>query len=49
MDEPKKEHECPECAARAQKEKDQEEIHFSVLLSLVPLLVITLFNLTGLL
>jgi len=35
---------CVHCEARAQQEKEQEELNFSVLVSLVPLLVLTFFQ-----
>ncbi|HEX8974596.1 MAG TPA: hypothetical protein VF817_03870 [Patescibacteria group bacterium] len=41
-------HKCPHCTKRANEEKQQEEMHFAVLVSLVPLLVFTLFGQMGL-
>lgn len=40
--------ECPECAKRAEMEKAQEEMHFALLLALIPLMVVTLFGQMGL-
>jgi hypothetical protein len=47
MEQPK--HSCPECDLRAKEETEQGEMQFSVLLSLVPLMTITVFSLMGLL
>jgi hypothetical protein len=39
---------CPHCEKRAVEEQQQEEFNFAVLVSLVPLLVFTLFGQMGL-
>lgn len=39
---------CPECAKRAEIETAQEEMHFALLLALIPLMVVTLFGQMGL-
>lgn len=38
---------CDECAKKAQKERENEEFSFAILVSLVPLLVLTLFGQLG--
>lgn len=40
---------CPHCERREKEEAEQEEINFAVLLTLVPLLAMTLFSQVGLL
>lgn len=35
---------CPHCQERAIKEAAEEEMQFAILLSTIPLLVVTLFN-----
>jgi predicted nucleic acid-binding Zn ribbon protein len=39
---------CQECAKRAHMEKQAEEMHFALLLALIPLMVVTLFGQMGL-
>ena len=41
-------HKCAHCEAKAKQEAQQEEFNFAVLVSLVPLLVFTLFGQMGL-
>jgi len=41
-------HQCPHCEARKQKEQAHEEFSMAVLLSLIPMLVFTLFGQMGL-
>ena len=41
-------HTCEECAKRAELETVQNEMHFALLLALVPLMVVTLFGQMGL-
>jgi hypothetical protein len=40
---------CPKCAEREQLEKEQEEMHFAILVAMVPLMVMTVFTQMGLL
>jgi hypothetical protein len=40
--------ECQECKARMEQMKKQEEIHFAVLVALVPVMVFTFINTVGL-
>jgi len=39
---------CPHCEARKAKEAENEEFSFALLVSLIPLLVFTLFGQIGL-
>ncbi|KKP97782.1 MAG: hypothetical protein US25_C0024G0006 [Candidatus Moranbacteria bacterium GW2011_GWE1_36_7] len=41
-------HKCPHCDKRAKHEAQQEEFNLAVLVSLVPLMVFTLFGQIGL-
>jgi len=40
--------ECPECAKRQAEEGMAEEMNFAILVALVPVMVFTLINFTGL-
>jgi hypothetical protein len=39
---------CPECAKREKEFKESEELNLAILISLMPLLVVTLFSNMGL-
>ncbi|MFZ5982304.1 MAG: hypothetical protein ACOYS2_01920 [Patescibacteria group bacterium] len=39
---------CPECEKREKEHKDREEMNLAVLISLTPMLVLTMFNMIGL-
>jgi len=41
--------ECPECRARRERERQNEELSFAFLLSIVPAIALTLFGNMGLL
>lgn len=49
MEEKKCGPECPECARKMEEEKTQEEMNLAVLITLVPMLAMTLFSQVGIL
>lgn len=48
MEEIKHDPECPHCVAKAEAEKEVEELNFAVLVALMPILTITLLSNMGL-
>ncbi|EKE11453.1 MAG: hypothetical protein ACD_15C00077G0011 [uncultured bacterium] len=46
--EPKMNHECPHCEAKAQEEKVNEEMGLAILIMLMPAMTLTMFSSLGL-